>query len=331
MTGTERRSYNEMDSWRKYQPFLPERIRLTAGREPAEEWWPWRDAEIHLDRYAVPAAPLTVVLLHGGGGYSRVVAPYGLLLQAHGYEVVMPDLPGYGLSVVPTALISYPGWVDCVVDLLLAERQRTGRPVALFGLSMGGYLAYLAAAQSRQAAGVLATTLVDPRLPIVREQSTRFPRLMRVFGPLLGPLAALVGSVRVPMRWIVKMNQIANNPALVRLVVDDPLGGGNSVPLRFLHSTLAIRPVIEPEDFDLCPVLLAHPAADTWTTVEASRPFFDRIKGPKTLVMLENCGHFPIEEPGLSQLEEALAAFLKTLPQEKPPNQATAAGASYSA
>ena len=68
MRTEERRSYAEIDHWRKYQPFLPERMRLSPGREPAEEWWAWRGADIHLDRYAAPAAPLTVVLLHGVGG-----------------------------------------------------------------------------------------------------------------------------------------------------------------------------------------------------------------------------------------------------------------------
>jgi alpha-beta hydrolase superfamily lysophospholipase len=317
-----RRSYAEVDHWRKYQPFLPERIRLSAGREPAEEWWSWRDADIHLDRYAAPAAPLTVVLLHGGGGYSRLVAPYGLLLQAHGYEVVMPDLPGYGLSVAPAALVSYARWVDCAADLLAAELRRTGRPVALFGLSMGGYLAYLTAAQSRQAAGVIATTLADFRLPVVQDQVAAHPRLNRVIAPWFGTLAAWFGGVRVPMRWFGKMNAMANDPEVGRLASADPLGGGNRVPFRFLHSTLTMRPALEPEQFDLCPVLLAQPAADTWTTLEASRPVFDRIKGPRELVMLENCGHYPMEEPGLSRLEGAVVAFLKKLPQAKPPSEA---------
>lgn len=322
MRTSERRSYAVIDHWRKYQPFLPERLRLIPGRVPAEEWWPWRGADIHLDRYAAPAAPLTVVLLHGGGGYSRLVDPYGLLLQAHGYEVVMPDLPGFGLSRAPAALITYGGWVDCAVDLLGAERQRTGRPVAFFGLSMGGFLAYLAAAQSRQAASVIATTLGDFRLPIVRDQVARFPRLNRVMTPLFGPLAFLCGGLRLPMGWFGKMKAITNDPELGRLVAKDPLGGGNWVPLRFLRSVLAQRPAIEPEDFDLCPVLLAQPAADTWTTIEASRPFFDRIKGPKELVMLENCGHYPIEEPGLTRLEEAVVAFLKSRLEEKTANKA---------
>src|SRR5262249_13260077 len=139
----ERRSYAQVDHWRKYQPFLPEKLRLGPGREPAEEWWPWRGADIHLDRFAAPGAPLPVLLLHGGGGYGRLLAPFGLMLHRHGYEAVLPDLPGYGLSVAPTTLAHHDRWVDCVADLVEAEVQRTGRPVALFGLSMGGFLAYL--------------------------------------------------------------------------------------------------------------------------------------------------------------------------------------------
>ena len=114
------------------------------------------------------------------------------------------------------------------------------------------------------------------------------------------------------------MQGLTNDPALTRLLCHDALGGGNRTPLRFLHSLLAVRPAIEPEAFEVCPVLLAHPAADRWTTVEASRPFFDRIRAPKQLVMLENCGHLPVEEPGLSRLEEAAVDFLTAVAKGAP-------------
>jgi alpha-beta hydrolase superfamily lysophospholipase len=288
-------------------------MRLSAGREPVEEWSPWRGADIHLDRYAVPEAPLTVIVLHGVGGNGRLLAPLGLMLQEHGYEAVIPDLPGYGLSVVSSDQIALDRWVDCVADLAEAEARRTGRRVVLFGMSLGGMLGYMAAAQGRRAAGVIATTLLDLRLPIAREQGARTPVLARLLTRLLPPLAAVFGGLSLPIRWFTKMGRIANDPEVARLVCEDSVGGGSKVPLRFLRSLLAFRPAIEPEGFDLCPLLLAHPAADRWTTIEASRPFFDRIRGPKELVMLENCGHFPIEEPGVSRLEEAVVGFLGRL------------------
>src|SRR5205823_108586 len=159
-------------------------------------------------------------------------------------------------------LVHLDRWVDCVANLVDAEVKRTGRPVALFGMSMGGFLAYLAAVQGRKAAGIIATTLADPRLPIVRDQGARYPRLNRVFAPLLPGLAPLLGGLRLPMRWFVNMPKIANDPEVARLLGEDPIGGGNRVPLRFMGSIFTIRPAIEPEGFDFCPVLLAHPAAD---------------------------------------------------------------------
>jgi len=310
---TARRTYAEVGHWRKYQKYLPDAMRVTRGLEPVEEWRPWRSAEIHLDRYAAPGAPLTVIMLHGGGGCGRLLAPFGLMLNRLGYEVVAPDLPGYGLSVAPTEMFTYDCWVDCVVDLAAAEAERSGRPVALFGASLGGYLAYLAAAKGRRAAGVIATTLADPRLPTVRDQFARHPRVNRMLAPVLPYAARRLGNLRLPVRWFSNMHGIANQPEVARLLCEDPVGGGNRVPLRFMHSLLSIKPAIEPEEFDVCPVLLAHPAADLWTTLEASKPFFDRLKTPKELVMLENCGHFPIEEPGVTRLDEAMAKFLKNI------------------
>jgi len=40
--------------------------------------------------------------------------------------------------------------------------------------------------------------------------------------------------------------------------------------------------------------------------------FYDRIKGAKRLVVLEGCGHFPVEEPGQHQLEEAIQSMVRT-------------------
>jgi len=51
--------------------------------------------------------------------------------------------------------------------------------------------------------------------------------------------------------------------------------------------------------------------SDLWTQVESSHVLFDKLKTEKSIVMLEGYGHFPVEEPGFSQLENAALKFLQ--------------------
>jgi len=308
-----RLSYRDISYWHKYQPYLPEWLAVPPDAPLQEEWWTWRQGEIHLDRLAAEEAPLTVILLHGGGGYGRLLAPFGTMLRREGYEVVAPDLPGYGLSRVPQSLVGHDLWVECAADLVKAEQSRAGRSVVLFGFSLGGYVAYLAAAKCRTVAGIAATTLADPRIPQVQTEFARHPLLSRLGLPLLPVLDRLCGRMRFPIQWVARMQAISNDPELVSVFLEDRCGAGKPVSVHFMRSLFETRPDIEPEEFDVCPVLLAHPGADRWTTVEASRLFFDRIKAPKRLVLLDHCGHFPIEEPGISRLREAVVSFLAEL------------------
>jgi len=80
---------------------------------------------------------------------------------------------------------------------------------------------------------------------------------------------------------------------------------------EFYKSMTDYDPLIEPEDFSKCPVLLAHGENDRWTPYEISRNFFDRIAGDKKFVLLERASHYPYEEPGFRQMQEAIEMFLK--------------------
>lgn len=310
-------SYQVSRYWEKYQSYLPQRLRVDDATAPAEEWWQWRGMNIHIDRQdAGHSSPVKVVLLHGGGGHGRLLAPIGKLLRDQGISSVAPDLPGYGLSDSHYEQVSYEGWADLCVELVAREYARDKQPVVLFGLSLGGMLAYYVAARSEQVIGVIATTLCDPRYAEVRDAFVRQPWMHRVSLPLLSFLPAVVKRLRLPIKWFSKMDRIANTPALSSVVMKDRRGGGNRTSLNFMLSLMSARPAIEPEDFDRCPLLLAHPAEDQWTPFAASELFFRRIKGPKQLVMLENAGHIPVEEPGISQLEQAVRHFIAGLTQD---------------
>jgi len=303
-------SYDQHPVWRRYQPHFPEGMRCTPSSTPREEYWSWRGLDVHIDRLAVPSSPVKVIVLHGAGAYGRVMAPAAVLAQRYGYETVTPDLPGYGLTRVPWRRMTYGLWVDCVVDLIEAERARDGRPIVLFGVSLGGLLAYQAAARSRNIVGLVATTLADPREREVRRGFARTPLLGSAGLWLLEKLAPLTDGLPLPMALMSKMHRISNKPELSKLVKSDRLGGGSWVPARFLRTLMSTAPDLEPEEFDLCPVLLAHPGVDRMTDIALSRRFFERLAAPKRMVVLDGASHMPTEHPGVDQLEAAVIEFM---------------------
>jgi alpha-beta hydrolase superfamily lysophospholipase len=76
-------------------------------------------------------------------------------------------------------------------------------------------------------------------------------------------------------------------------------------------------PEIEPEDFRKCPILLVHPGNDCWTDLSLSRLTFDKFKCEKYINILEGAGHFPIEQPGLSQLENYIIDYIEEVIMKK--------------
>jgi alpha-beta hydrolase superfamily lysophospholipase len=134
--------------------------------------------------------------------------------------------------------------------------------------------------------------------------------MVPVIEPLLMNLPAFLHGLPVPMRLVINMRGVSNDPKLSQVIATDSRAGGSAMPAGFLRTFVASEPLVPPEVFDVCPVLLVHPADDRWTDVTISRRFFDQLKVPKRLVMLGNAGHFPIEEPGVRELRTALLNFL---------------------
>jgi pimeloyl-ACP methyl ester carboxylesterase len=107
------------------------------------------------------------------------------------------------------------------------------------------------------------------------------------------------------------MSALVNDRTALKIMTADRTSAGNWVPIRFLASYLNYVPAVEPESFDACPVLLTQPVEDRWSPLELSQPVLSRItRVPVDTVMLTNAGHYPIEEPGLQQMHNAIAEFV---------------------
>ena len=308
-------SHDECMTLHEYAAFVPDAYRPMV--EPTRTWWQWRDTRVHIARAHRPESGARVLVIHGAGGYSEALWPAAAIVASDGVEVIAPDLPLYGYTETPDpAGVRYADWIDLLCDLVRAETAADARPLILLGASMGGMLAYEVAARTGIVAAVLATCLLDPSDPAARAAATRYAWMGGPAPILLRTIDPVVGRLRVPVRWMADMAAMSANPALSRLCATDPRGGGARVPLGFFASFMNYAHT-PPETFDAAPVTLVQPAADRWTPPEVSLPFLHRISSRTKVVMLENCGHFPIEEPGIGQLrEEVLATVSEVAPAQ---------------
>lgn len=310
-TVTEANLYENLTAWRQIESHLPEGFRTSPSTLPKESFLDWNGWKIHLDTYKNADAPAKVILLHGVGGNGRLLSFIAVPLFNAGYEVIAPDLPGYGNSIVEKRKVVYDDWINLVSFLIDQEKSKDQRPIFVFGLSAGGMLAYHAAAKNPQVAGVIATNLLDQRDKRVRDASTGSKLKSRVLVPTLKFASLFAGGAMLPMKKVANMNAIVNDEEVLKLLLNDDKSSGTKVPLRFLTSLIKAKPAIEPEDFQI-PVLLVHPGEDLWTPTWTSEVFFNRLTSEKELKILENAGHFPIEQPGISQLPEYSIKFIES-------------------
>lgn len=308
---------NSVIYWKQYQKFFPAEMQVNDSNLPIEEWMTWNNAHIHLDRMPVVHSKLKIIFIHGAGGNGRLLAPYARMLQKYGYEVVAPDLPPYGLSHTNSVKsLEYQLWIDILTELIDRELKRDGKPIILLGTSIGGMLAYHTAAQSKQVKGLIATTFVDTSNAGFRDQLAPNKLISRLGKLLMDKFPRLLDSLHISVNHVSRMKLITNNPEMTKLIMKDAHAAGTKIPLRLLRTFLNMKPVIKPENFDVCPVLLVHPELDPMTPYIFSRPFFDNIKSKKECVILKGAGHFPIEQPGLEQMNAAVLSFLKRVENE---------------
>lgn len=297
-----------------YARFLPTEIR--EGLRPGiSTWWTWQGYDVHVLRDVRPLAPARLILIHGAGAHSGALFPMAQAMQS-GCDLAVPDLPLYGLTQSPDPPgVTYGDWIDLLCAFVEAEDD--GRPLILLGASIGGMVAYEVAHRTGRAAAVIATCLLDTKDPQARAHASRVAAMGR-FAPSLVPLMRrYLDRVRVPIALVADAGSIANDAELVQACLKDPRGAGGRVPLGFL-ATWFTYPHTPPEEFTAPEVLLVHPGEDNWTPLELSERFLSRIAAPTTLVTLTNCGHFPIEQPGLTELREAVGDLVARVVLPRP-------------
>ncbi|WP_042351390.1 alpha/beta hydrolase [Bacillus massiliigorillae] len=310
-------NYSEQKEWKEIQTYLPEKLHFTEEYHPVEEWWKWKEHNVHLDCFRNPNAKAKVILLHGVGTNGRQMSMIlGGPLFKEGFETIAIDMPTYGVTQVKNrSRVIYDDWVDLACDYIDYELQKDNRPIFLYGLSAGGMETYHVAAKNKKVKGIIGMTFLDQRNQQVRDETARNIVMSRIGIPMASVSAKIgLGGLSMKMSLASKMSTLCNNEEVMQIFYRDQTSAANSASMRFLDSYGNYQPVMEPENFDVCPILLTQPDKDRWTPLHLSTPFLDKIKKVDVqIVPLENGGHYPIERPALDQMVIAIVGFINKI------------------
>lgn len=91
-----------------------------------------------------PANAKAVLLLHGWGVNLKLMQPLGERLHALGYDVYIPDAPGFGESAPPPSAWTVPDYAKWAIDYLDAHGLEQ---VYLIGHSFGGRVSLVLGAE----------------------------------------------------------------------------------------------------------------------------------------------------------------------------------------
>ena len=307
-------SYETYSSWKTFQTFFPEEWRITSKYKPIEYYWNWDNFDVHIDHYYVDSTQKKhkLILLHGGGGNGRLLSPIAVFLQKLGYECIAPDLPGFGLTKIHKSN-SYYTWINLVNELVNQELEKSKTPIVLCGVSLGGMLAYQVACLNKKISGLIVTSLADTRKKSVQIGLSKNKWFGAISPTLLSGMSGITDDIKIPIKWTTKMWAMANNPEFVKALKNDKIGSGSAVCLKFFRTLFEVSPKMEPEDFNMCPLLFLQPEKDYIIPWSMSKPFYESLSCKKEMVILKNCGHIPLEKPGINQMIDAATSFLDKL------------------
>jgi carboxylesterase len=209
------------------------------------------------------------LLVHGFGDAPDTLAGLARRLHAGGWTVRVPLLPGHGRTLDAFAASRADDWLAAARDAYDALRARHRR-VAIVGLSMGGALSAILAAERPPTSLVLLAPYVV------------VPRLERVAG-LLHPLFALVAP------WVVTRNPRSIHDAAARAA---SRGYGVTAPHLLRELTRVVDRAAAALPRITAPTRVVHSRADNRIPAAAAARAFATLGAPcKDLQWVDGCGH----------------------------------------
>ncbi len=283
-------------------PNLPLRPDPSPPAGSTTETFVARDGTQLLARHWAPAGDTrgVLVIMHGLTDFSARYAALASRLAAGGYSVYAFDLRGHGRSAGPRV---YPdAWTDYVDDrdrfLTTVEQREPGKPVFLFGHSMGGAIAARTAElhQPRLAGVILSAPAIAIDAPPLLVAATRLIAAMNPRAPAL----------KLPNK------DFSSDPSAAAALDKDELISQPPGPARTAAGLVdGMRAIWADVDRLTMPLYALHGTADRLTTPSGSRALIERAPAQdKTLRIYVGFFHDLVHEPKRAEVEADIHAWL---------------------
>ncbi|GAB3697986.1 alpha/beta hydrolase [Mariniluteicoccus flavus] len=181
----------------------------------------------HATPYAGGDGEAGVLLCHGFTGSPTSMVAWAKHLEADGFRVRVPLLPGHGTRWQDMNLTQWEDWY-AAVDAALRELSRECSVVFVAGLSMGGALALRLAEQHGDA--VRAIALVNPCIGLTDKRLLALPVLSRFVPSIAGisddiakPGVSEYGYRRTPLRALASQMKLWETVRGDLAKVDQPI------------------------------------------------------------------------------------------------------------
>ena len=203
-------------------------------------------ASLHPDAqpYAGGSGPAGVLLCHGFSGSPKSMIGWAHRLEAAGFRVLLPRLPGHGTTWQELNQTSWIDWYSSVDDAFAALHAQCDQ-VFLAGLSMGGALALrLAEQHGPQVSGLVLVNPVinisDPRMSALPILQLAVPSLAGIVNDIEKPGQDECGYDRLPLRALYSQTFLWSDVRRNLDRVDQPL-----LVYRAIHDHVVDRSSVE--------------------------------------------------------------------------------------
>ena len=306
--------YSGKDFWKNY-------MINWFGEELIEKWEKYVEikqidsarGKINLEIYKnSDLSKPTIVFSHGIAGYARVLLPFLIPLFEKGYNVVAPDLEGFGYNDRIKGDFTWDTHLQNLKDTVDYARTIFNGKIYLGGGSMGGPLAYAADVRYNCSDGLICWCLWDFSDREFMNKETNTKRLTYPITPFLKLSSVLMGKLRLKTYYFVSYDTLTDSMEFNNLLKTDPQAG-TLISLRGVCSLITqSKPDLKHEEYGK-PVLVCQPEQDLMTPSYYTRKTFEKIKSLRKKYCRFEGAHFPTDKQTYEKWTECVDNFIKEI------------------